>query len=213
MHRQQAGDRVGVQPARDERQHLRRIPVQPLRVVDDHQQRPLPADISQERQHAKTRQETVRRAAAFDPGELTQGIPLGRQAVQAVQEREQHLVQARESRCHLRLDRGHLRRPNVAGLRYGVLEQRGLPHAQLASQHERTAQAILGGTEQAIDRVPLGLAIEQDWLARGRAAAPRRGDYQPERLGRKEASGRLIAFGHGQLITSCRRRQGKPAAG
>ena len=41
------------------------------------QQRPLPGDISQERQHAKTRQETVLRAAAFDPEELAQRIPLG----------------------------------------------------------------------------------------------------------------------------------------
>ena len=55
-------DRLGQQPPRRERQHLRRRPVQPLRVIDHAQQRPVLRHLRQQRQHRQPDQKPVRRS-------------------------------------------------------------------------------------------------------------------------------------------------------
>jgi hypothetical protein len=54
-------DRVRQQSARDERQRLRRCPVQPLRIIDQAQQRPPLAHFREQAEHRQPNEEAVRR--------------------------------------------------------------------------------------------------------------------------------------------------------
>ena len=59
--REHQADRVGAQPPRREPQRLRRGPVQPLRVIDQADQRPVLGHLRQQAQHSQAHQEPVRR--------------------------------------------------------------------------------------------------------------------------------------------------------
>jgi hypothetical protein len=48
-------------PPGDERERLRRGTVDPLRIVDDAQERPLRRDLGQQAQHGQPHQKSVRR--------------------------------------------------------------------------------------------------------------------------------------------------------
>ena len=52
-------DGVGVQPSRDEPQHRQRFRVQPLRIVDQADQRAFRRDIGQQRQRGQAHQESI----------------------------------------------------------------------------------------------------------------------------------------------------------
>jgi hypothetical protein len=58
--RDQNGDRLSQQPPRHEAQRLRRCPGQPLRIVDDAQQRALDRHLRQQAQHGQPDQKPVR---------------------------------------------------------------------------------------------------------------------------------------------------------
>ena len=66
-HREHQCDRLREQPPRDERQDLRRDPVEPLRVVDQADQRPLLGDVGQQAQHRQTHQEAIGGSPATSP--------------------------------------------------------------------------------------------------------------------------------------------------
>ena len=61
------GDRLHQQPAPDKSQHLRRSPIQPLRVIDQTQQRTFPRNIRQQTQNRQPHKETIRRGYRPDP--------------------------------------------------------------------------------------------------------------------------------------------------
>jgi hypothetical protein len=50
-----------MQPPGDETEHLQRLPVQPLRVIDQPDQRPLGGGVREQRQRPQADQEPVRR--------------------------------------------------------------------------------------------------------------------------------------------------------
>ena len=52
--------RLGQQPSADEAQHLRRGSVQPLRIIDQTEQRPSSGHLGQQAQHRQTHDELVR---------------------------------------------------------------------------------------------------------------------------------------------------------
>ena len=93
---------VRQQPPRHERQHLRGGPVQPLRVIDQAQQRPVFRRLRQQGQHRQPDQEPVRRTAAAQPERDPQRVALrGREPLQAIQQRRAQLVNASERQLHL----------------------------------------------------------------------------------------------------------------
>ena len=103
-------DRFGQQPPRRERQHLRRRPVQPLRVIDHAQQRPLLRRLRQQGQHRQRRPGTgPARPLPAAPNATPSAVALGTwQAIQPVQQRRAQQMQAGEGQLHLRF---HSRRP------------------------------------------------------------------------------------------------------
>ena len=140
--REDQGDRLGQQPAGDERERLRRGLVQPLRVVDQADQRPLLGDIGQQAQYRQSDQEPIRRAAVAQPECRAQRVALrAGQVIQMVQHRRAQLVQPGERQLHLRL---HARRPRDPGIRRALrqeLQQRRLADPRLAPHHQHSAAA------------------------------------------------------------------------
>jgi hypothetical protein len=91
------GDRLRVQPTGGEQQRMRRTVVQPVRVVDQAQQRPVLGQLRQQGQHRQSDQEPVAALAGVQPERRPQRPFLpSRQGVDAVEARPEQQVQARE---------------------------------------------------------------------------------------------------------------------
>jgi hypothetical protein len=98
-------DPLGEEPAGDEPEDLRRGAVEPLRVVDDADERSLLGDLGEQRQHGEPHQEPVRPGTGLLAEHRGEGFPLwDRQPVKVIQHRSAELVEAAIGQLHLRLD-------------------------------------------------------------------------------------------------------------
>ena len=158
-------DAVRVQAARDEAEHLRRFGIEPVRVIDDAQQRLGFSRPGQQRECGQSHQELFRRRSGFQAESNSQRVPLRRrQVVQLRQARDQQLVQAGELHADLRLDAGDTGNPKVRRCRDGVLEQRRLPDPWPSAQHQRAAEAATDRVQDPVDRRPFGPPVKQHEL-------------------------------------------------
>src|SRR3954451_24707964 len=111
--------------------------IEPLRIVDDADQRTLLGNEREQAEDAEADQETVRSVASAQPERAAERVALRRrQLLEAIQERRAELLQSCERELHLGLD---ARRSCDAASRRGseeVLEQGGLADARLATQQE-----------------------------------------------------------------------------
>ncbi len=102
---EQHEDRFGEQPARGELQRVRGGGVQPLRVVDEAQDRRRLGHLGEQRQRRQGDEERVDLVALGLPEGLAQRLGLRRwDAGQMVQDRAQQPVQCRERQRRLRLE-------------------------------------------------------------------------------------------------------------
>ena len=155
-------DRLRPQPARDEREDLRRGAVEPLLVIDDAHQRPVPGHLGQQAQGGQADQEPVRRQAGAEAERGPQRVALRRrQTVQVVQHRRAQLVQRRERQLHLRLDAPRVCYPAARRLPGQVLQQRGLAHPRLAVHHESAAFTRTHSRHQSAEHVAFRVAVGQ----------------------------------------------------
>jgi hypothetical protein len=98
-------DGLGHQPTRGEGERLDRRPVDPLRVVDEAEERPFVRHRRQERQGGEANEEAVRRAPATQAKSGLDGRALRvRQPVKAVEHLRTELVEAPEGQVHLPFD-------------------------------------------------------------------------------------------------------------
>ena len=149
---EQHGDGFGVQPAGSERQGLGRGLVQPLRIVDQAQQRLVRGHVGQQAQNGQADMETIRRAAQPQAERDAESLALrDGQLVEAAQHPPAQLVQRREGQLHLRLDT--LRPCHLEVLRGigRVTQQRGLADARLAAHHQRPAVPRPDVREQPVE--------------------------------------------------------------
>ena len=109
--------RLRQQPPRDEAEHLRRGAVEPLRVVDAAEQRPLARDLGQQAERGQRDQEAVGRRAGRRPKATRSAARCGSgSASSRAEQRRAELMQARERQLHLGLDAGDLRDPEAGRL-------------------------------------------------------------------------------------------------
>ena len=80
--------------------------------------------------------------------------------LQAVDERQHHLMHAGVIEGHLRFDAGDADDTEVGRCVDRVLEQRGLPDARRAGEQQRTGDAAFGVAEECVDRGALGGAAD-----------------------------------------------------
>ena len=127
---------LGEEPAGDERQDLRRGLIEPLRVLDDADERLLLGDVGEQRQGRQPDQEPVWGRAVAQPEDRRQRGALGRrQPLEVIEHGRTELVQPAVGQLHLRLDAdgpGDARRCSAVG---DVFQQRALADAGLPAQH------------------------------------------------------------------------------
>ena len=148
----------------DEREDLRGGSVEPMRVVDDPDERPVLRRLGEQRQRREPDEEPVGRSPVVHPEDRLERVTLReRQPGEVIEQREAELVQAAVGELHLGLDP---RGPNVVGpgtfdVIGQVAEQRGLAHAGLATKHEHPTPALAHINQEAIKRLTLGLPPEE----------------------------------------------------
>ena len=123
--------RLRQQAARDEPEDLSRGGVEPLRVVDEAEQRPFLGDVGQQAQRGQRDQEAGGVAGLEAEGH-SQGdlLRLG-QRVEPPEHRRAEPVQPGERQLHLGLDPRDLRDPEARGLAGAVAQERRLADAGL----------------------------------------------------------------------------------
>ena len=111
-------DRFGQQPSRHEGQRQRRGVIQPLRVIDNAQNRTLLGSLRQQAQNGQPDHEPVRRRAGAQPENDFERLALwAREPLEAIECRRAQLMQAGEGQLHLRL---HAPRPDNGQVRGGL---------------------------------------------------------------------------------------------
>ena len=140
---QQQRQPFGFQPPGGKRQRVQRGGVDPLGVVDQHQQRAVLRQQRQQGQHGEPGQQRIGGHRIGGQRERTEQrfrLPV-RQGRHPVQHRPQQLVQAGERQVLLGLPagRGQHPQPRRPGLPFRIGEQDGLAHPRLAQQHQHLA--------------------------------------------------------------------------
>ena len=127
-------DPVGIQAPRDEAEDGCALLVEPLRVVDEHQESPFRRHPGEQGQRREADHEEVGRSAVAEPERCSQGAGLRRgQPVDLGEERSEQLMERGETELDLRFDPDEAHDVEITGGGGSVVEQRGLPDARLTS--------------------------------------------------------------------------------
>jgi hypothetical protein len=165
--REDDGHRLGVQPPRDEAEHLARSAVEPLRVVHDTEQRPILRDGRQQAERREGHEETVGSLPRGQAQGDAQGFPLRlREGLDQLEHRRAQLMNAGEGQFHLGLDARDMRDPETRRLPGAVLEQRRLPDTGFAPNHHDPALAFAHVRQEPVEQLTLSGSAQQ----RGRTA-------------------------------------------
>ena len=152
--RKEKSDWLREEPPRDEGERLGRHLVQPLRVVDDAEERTLLCRPRKQRQDRQPDEESIRRRPC-GPAErdLECAALWRRELLHGFEQRRTQLVQGRERELHLRLDTRGLKDPHVCCRFNGIVQERCLPDPGLAVNQQR---ATLAGAERGDDVIEQG---------------------------------------------------------
>jgi hypothetical protein len=155
-------DRLHPQAARNKREDLRRGAIEPLRVIDQANQRPFLCHLRQQAQNGQTDQEPVRYRPGTDGESGPQGIALrDRESLQAIQHRRAQLVQRGERQLHLRLDTGGAPHAAFRRLPGQVLQQRCLADTRFAMHDQCPALTCANSLNEPVKRATFGAAAHQ----------------------------------------------------
>ena len=136
--------------------------VEPLRVIDETDQRVLLGDLGEQRQRGQPDQEPVGRGAGAAAEHRREGVALRNgQPAELVQHRRTQLVQAGISQLHLRLDADGPRDMPVGDAVGQVTQQRALAHARLAPQYGDPALAGERIGQEPVERLALAATSEE----------------------------------------------------
>ena len=137
--REEQDHRLHLEPPRNERQHLGRRPIEPMRILDHEQQRCLRLPLGDHAEGCQADQEEIGRVALGDPERDVEGLALWTRTVtHPVEEWKQQLMEPSEGqpRLRLRARRRHHHRAVLARPLPGSLEQRRLADSRLATDNE-----------------------------------------------------------------------------
>ena len=113
--REHERDPLRQQAAGHERERARRRTIEPLRVIDDTQERPLLGSLGQQAEDRQSDQERIRSRSGAQPEGDAKRVALGiRQTLRSVEDRRAQLLKRRERELHLSLDPDGPQRPATA---------------------------------------------------------------------------------------------------
>ena len=154
--RQSQQDRLAHQPPRDHAEHLAGRLVQPLRVVDQHDERLFGCHLRKNAEHGQTDDEAIRRRTGGEAECHPQGLLLVRRhRLHLAEQRSAELVQRREGQLQLRLDTREPEDAAVGGPVRDVPQERGLADACLAAEDEHHALPAADPVEGVVQRLAL----------------------------------------------------------
>ena len=143
--REQHPDPVGQQPARHEAEDLGGLVVQPLRVVDHAQHRPVLGGVREQREHGQADQERIGRRPAHQPERHAERPPLRLgQPVHAGRRGRSSWWTAAKPRLVSDSTATIRTICRSAACSHCVVEQRGLPDPGLTPEDQRAAHADCG---------------------------------------------------------------------
>ena len=148
---------------RYEGERLRRLAIEPLRIVHLPEHRPLGGHVGEKRQRCQPDEKSVRwLAGPTQPEGRGQRVALRlRQKAQAIQHRQAELMQGGEGKLHLGLDPCGPHDLAARRLRLQVVQQRGLADPRLAAQDKRSAVARKNSRDNSIEGLALAPATPQ----------------------------------------------------
>ena len=155
-------DLLRQQAASHERERPRRCTVQPLRVIDNSQQRSLSGSLGQQAEDRQSDQEGVRRGSRDESERDAKRLVLRLwEALYKLEERGAQLLNRGERELHLRFDPGRLGGPKLARSLDRVVEQRRLADARFAMHYQHAAVPAAHAVQQPVEHLPLTLPAEQ----------------------------------------------------
>ena len=176
-HGEQHRDRIRVQPAGDERQHTRRLVVEPLRIVDDEKYRSFTRRVVEEREHREEHHQGARRSAIGETEHRLQRVALRvGQLDHVVQERHHELVDRGEAEADLGLDAGDARDGEVARVGHRVVEQGGFADPRRAPHDDDAARAVACIRQDLVDGGALSRSTYQHRAEPSPARSPNDGE-------------------------------------
>ena len=140
--REDQGDRFRQQTARDESERLRGSTVQPLRVVDQADQRPFRRRLGQQSEHREADGIAIwrrPRSRAQAKGSAQRVALRARQTRQAVQQGRAQLMQDSKRQFHLGLDTRGPDHQAIGRALLHVVQQDGLADSRLTAQDQHPA--------------------------------------------------------------------------
>ena len=138
-HGEQKGDAVELESARGEAERVGRRSVEPLRVVDHDEERLLLSDGRKEAQQRCPDGEPVALGSWSECQAAQDGRLMLGDVLEVVDDRSAQIQQARELELRLGLEPRRLHDDHRLRQVGGVAQQRGLPDAGLAGEHEHAA--------------------------------------------------------------------------
>jgi hypothetical protein len=207
---------LGQDPASDEPEGQGRGAIEPLRVVDDAQQRTVLAHLGHEAEHREADEEGIRRRPTGQAEDDLQRIALWpRQPLEPIEQRGAELLQAGEGQLHLGLD-PHRPGDGQVGRRLDeMLQQHRLPDPGLAPQDQRPALTPADGIDQVVEpgalvrppeerrrhapRPPNPLSVERDDTRQPSQDRPPVASPRPPGADQGETRGHTGATGAGDL--------------
>ena len=155
-------DPLGEEPAGDETEDLRGGVVEPLRVVDDADQRLLLGDLGEQRQRGQPDQEPVGRRTAAPAEHRRERVALrDGQPVEVIEHGRAELMEAAVGQLHLRLDADGRREVPVGDLVGQVAQQRALADARLTAQDGDSAPTGERVGQEPVERLALDAPSEE----------------------------------------------------
>jgi len=138
----QQENRVGLDSPSNKSEHVCGRAVEPVRVLDDEQQRPIVGDLRYEVQRGHRDPVVLRRDLLRQSERGVERVPLDRRELDcALAYGTQQLMQSGKGQMRLGLHagRGEHGHAPLASLSRGVRKQTRLPDSRLAAEHERLA--------------------------------------------------------------------------
>ena len=164
-HRDEHGHPVGVEPAHGKEQGLRRARVEPVRIVDDDEQRGVLSGLQDQTERTRRNREGVsgdgrpEGQRTLESGRLRRG-----KSIDPAEQRPEQLRQSGEGELGFRLDAAGLDDGQPVCSFAGVPEQGGLADPRVPTKDEHAAFAAACPLEQPVDPAAFGRPPEQHGL-------------------------------------------------
>ena len=154
-------DRLGRQPAGDETEHLERLAVQMVSVIDHADRRNVVARTSEDRQHPESDERTLGRSARSQAGGDEHRVSLGGwDVVDVASERTREPLHGPERERRLDLVSRDPHQTNVAEARECRLDEGRLADARVAVDEQCAARAVASTHDQRAESFKLVRAPE-----------------------------------------------------